>query len=228
MNFVPPTTPVALGEFPGALILAVALSYLLGALPFGLLLTRVLKGEDLRKLGSGNIGATNVMRALGRGWGLVSFALDCAKGWAAVALIAPALVSGSTDSQAAVLCGAAAVLGHCFPLYLRFSGGKGVATACGAIAAVDPLVVLAAGLVWAATLKLTRYVGLSSIMMGLAFPVAAWWRQPSDTPLLVGCALLAVLVVARHRQNIGRMLQGTEPRAGHKEREKKTADPNHG
>jgi len=143
-------------------------------------------------------------------------------------LIAPGLASGSTDSQAAVLCGAAAVLGHCFPLYLRFSGGKGVATACGAIAAVDPLVVLAAGLVWAATLKLTRYVGLSSIMMGLAFPVAAWWRQPSDTPLLVGCALLAVLVVARHRQNIGRMLQGTEPRAGHKEREKKTADPNHG
>ena len=89
MNFVPPTTPVALGEFPGALILAVALSYLLGAVPFGLLLTRVLKGEDLRKVGSGNIGATNVMRALGRGWGLVSFALDCAKGWAAVALIAP-------------------------------------------------------------------------------------------------------------------------------------------
>ena len=97
MNFVPPTTPVALGEFPGALILAVALGYLLGALPFGLLLTRVLKGEDLRKLGSGNIGATNVMRALGRGWGLVSFVLDCAKGWAAVALIAPALVSGSIE-----------------------------------------------------------------------------------------------------------------------------------
>ena len=199
---------------PGPLLLAVLASYLLGSVPFGLLLTRVLKGEDLRQLGSGNIGATNTMRALGRGWGLVSFALDCAKGWAPVVVIAPALVGGEVDSQARVLCGAAAVLGHCFPLYLRLKGGKGVATACGAIVAVDYRIVLSAGVIWVITLKTTRYVGLASILMGLGFPMAAWWFYPDDTPLLVGCGLLALLVVVRHRQNISRMLQGTEPRAG--------------
>jgi len=211
----------------GPLILAVLASYLLGSVPFGLLLTRALKGEDLRELGSGNIGATNTMRALGRGWGLISFTLDCAKGWAPVFVIAPALVGGAVDSQSLVLCGAAAVLGHCFPVYLRFKGGKGVATACGAIVAVDPLIVLSAGLVWVATLKLTRYVGLASVLMGLGFPAAAWWRHPNDTPLLVGCALLALLVVVRHRQNISRMMQGTEPRAGERGKES-TGDPNHG
>ncbi|MDE0914157.1 MAG: glycerol-3-phosphate 1-O-acyltransferase PlsY [Planctomycetota bacterium] len=209
------------------LALAVLVSYLLGAVPFGLLLTQTLKGEDLRQLGSGNIGATNTMRALGRGWGLVSFILDCAKGWAPVFVIAPALVGGEVDSQARVLCGAAAVLGHCFPVYLRFKGGKGVATACGAIVAVDYLIVLSAGLVWLATVKLTRYVGLASILMGLGFPVVAWWRHPNDTPLLVGCASLALLVVVRHRQNISRMMQGTEPRAGQGDKES-TRDPNHG
>ena len=198
---------------PGPLLLAVLASYLLGSVPFGLLLTRALKGEDLRQLGSGNIGATNTMRALGRGWGLISFALDCAKGWAPVYVIAP-LVAVAGDSQPGVICGAAAVLGHCFPIFLRFKGGKGVATACGAIVAVDPLIVLSAGLIWVATLILTRYVGLASILMGLGFLVAAWWRRSDDTPLLVGCALLALLVVVRHRRNISRMLQGTEPRAG--------------
>jgi glycerol-3-phosphate acyltransferase PlsY len=194
--------------------------------PFGLLLTRALKGQDLRQLGSGNIGATNTMRALGRGWGLVSFALDCAKGWAPVYLIAPALVVAAGDSQPGVMCGAAAVLGHCFPIYLRFKGGKGVATACGAIAAIDPFVVLSAGLVWVFTIGLTRYVGLASILMGIGFPVAAWLRPSNDTPLLVGCTLLALLVLVRHRQNISRMLQGTEPRAGQGPKES-PGDPNH-
>ena len=203
---------------PGPLLLAVLASYLLGSVPFGLLLTRALKGEDLRQLGSGNIGATNTMRALGRGWGLISFALDCAKGWAPVYVIAP-LVGVAGDSQPGVICGAAAVLGHCFPIFLRFKGGKGVATACGAIVAVDPLIVLSAGLIWVATVILTRYVGLASILMGLGFPVAAWWRRSDDTPLLVGCALLALLVVVRHRLNISRMLQGTEPRAGQRPKE---------
>ena len=206
---------------PGPLLLAVLVSYLLGSVPFGLLLTRALKGQDLRQLGSGNIGATNTMRALGRGWGLVSFALDCAKGWAPVYVM---LAEG--DSQPGVMCGAAAVLGHCFPIYLRFKGGKGVATACGAIAAIDPFVVLSAGLVWGFTIGLTRYVGLASILMGIGFPVAAWLRPSNDTPLLVGCTLLALLVLVRHRQNISRMLQGTEPRAGQGPKESQ-GDQNH-
>jgi len=206
---------------PDPLLLAVLVSYLLGSVPFGLLLTRALKGEDLRQLGSGNIGATNTMRALGRGWGLVSFALDCVKGWAPVYVM---LAEG--DSQPGVMCGAAAVLGHCFPVYLRFKGGKGVATACGAIAAIDPFVVLSAGLVWVLTIRLTRYVGLASILMGIGFPVAAWLRPSNDTPLLVGCTLLALLVLVRHRQNISRMLQGTEPRAG-QELKESPGDQNH-
>jgi len=221
-------TSVALIDVTGPLVLAVVSSYTLGSVPFGLLLTRMLKGEDLRKMGSGNIGATNTMRAVGRGWGLASFALDCFKGWAPVAWIAPAFMGDQGNSQAAVMCAAAAVLGHCFSLYLRLKGGKGVATACGAILAIEPIILLPAGLVWVLTLKLTRYVGLASICMGLAFPVAAWWRKPEDTAFLIGCGLLALLVVVRHRQNIGRMLQGTEPKAGRKDPDEDTAGTNHG
>ena len=221
---VPPSLIPQVG-LPGPLLLAVLVSYLLGSVPFGLLLTRVLKGDDLRQLGSGNIGATNTMRALGRGWGLVSFGLDCVKGWAPVYVIAPALVVAG-DSQPAVMCGAAAVLGHCFPVFLGFKGGKGVATACGAIAAIDPFVVLSAGLIWVFTIRLTRYVGLASILMGIGFPVAAWLLPSNDTPLLVGCTLLALLVLVRHRQNISRMLQGTEPRAGQGSNES-PGDQNH-
>jgi glycerol-3-phosphate acyltransferase PlsY len=191
-------------------VLALALSYLLGAVPFGFLMVRFLKGEDLRTLGSGNIGATNAMRALGRPLGIVAFLLDLAKGFAPVALIAPALTpsEGVDPSWLAVGCGAAAVVGHVFPVYLGFRGGKAVATGCGAIVAIDPWVFLVAGLAWLATLWFTRFVGLASVVMGVAFPVVAALRSRSQA---YGVEMVLVL---RHRSNLRRMLDGTEPRIG--------------
>ena len=214
------TTPIAL---------AVLGSYLLGAVPFGLVLVRLFTGQDLRALGSGNIGATNAMRAAGKPVGITAFLLDAAKGWAPVALIAPLAwfavdagvesglepVSGSgfslTAAWVAVLCGAAAVLGHCFPVYLGFKGGKGVATGCGALIGLDWRLFPIGGAVWLVTLLLSRYVGLSSIAMGLTFPLAAWILGAAPSTVL-GAGLLTLLILIRHRSNMGRMLAGTEPK----------------
>jgi len=220
-----PATPAGFG--------AVAVAYLLGSIPPGLLIARA-KGIDLRQVGSGNIGATNTVRALGRFWGVLAFLLDFAKGWVPVALIAPRVVAADdalaqsfahllrpVADQAVpgvaalqVACGAAAVVGHCFPIYLRFRGGKGVATGCGAIVGIDPLVFVLSGLVWLATAALGRMVGLASLAMGLAFPLFMWWRHPGQATFILGAGLLTLLIVVRHRSNIARMLAGTEPRLG--------------
>jgi glycerol-3-phosphate acyltransferase PlsY len=195
---------------------AVLASYLLGALPFGFLMARA-KGIDLRKVGSGNIGATNAMRALGRPLGVTAFLLDFGKGWLPVAVLAPLAVGAASEPGALgalrLACGAAAVLGHCFPVYLGFRGGKGVATGCGAVVAWDPLVWLAGGLVWALVWKLSHYVGLASLAMGATFPLVAALRH-GDPWFTAGCGLLALLILVRHRGNIARMLQGTEPKSG--------------
>jgi glycerol-3-phosphate acyltransferase PlsY len=205
---------IVLPHAPGDLA-ALAVSYLLGAVPFGLVLIRLVKGVDIRSVGSGNIGATNAMRAGGRPLGLLVFALDCLKGWTAVVWLAPWLGAAGADGLDAlrVGCGAAAVLGHCFPVYLRFRGGKGVATACGALVGLDWRVFLLGGAAWLVTVGLTRYVGLASMVMGAAFVAAAWALGGGERPeLVVGAALLFVLILARHRSNISRMLAGTEPR----------------
>ncbi len=197
-------------------LLACLVSYLLGAVPFGLLLVRVTKGVDVRTVGSGNIGATNAMRAAGRPLGIAVFALDCCKGLAAVLLFAPYLGSGTARSVLVlpVACGLAAVIGHCFPVFLGFRGGKGVATACGVVAALDPLLFVAGGAVWLLTLYSVRYTGLASIAMALAFALAAWLRHGSEHPeLALGVTLLGLLILARHRSNISRMLRGSEPKA---------------
>ena len=195
---------------------AIAASYFLGAVPFGLVLARCLRGIDLREVGSGNIGATNTMRALGRGWGILAFFLDFAKGWAPVFLLAPFATPGPLDPLTLqVACGAAAVLGHCFPVYLGFKGGKGVSTAAGAMVAIDPVVFLVGGLVWIVTLRLSHFVGLASILMGVAFPIAAWSRH-SEPVFMGGTSLLTLLILVRHRSNIANMLAGTEPRSGSK------------
>ncbi len=195
---------------------ALAASYLLGAVPFGLLTVRMVKGVDLRSVGSGNIGATNAMRVLGKPLGLMVFLLDCFKGYAAAGLLAPLVAAGGALGPVAVAlsCGAAAVLGHCFPVYLGFRGGKGVATACGALIALDPLLFAVGGLVWLATLKATRYVGLASVLMGVSFPITAAVRHPGDRPLLYGMLGLALLIVVRHRSNLARLLRGEEPKTG--------------
>jgi len=213
---------------------ALALSYLLGSVPFGLLLGLALKGVDIRRHGSRNIGATNAGRVLGRPFGLAAFGLDFGKGWAATAWIgpwaAPGTIGGAGDPAAgspghaaalAVLCGACAVLGHVFPLFLRFRGGKGVATGCGGIVGMDPWIFLGGGAVWLVTLGLTRFVGLSSMAMALGFVATAVFRarQGADGPELVaGTVGLFLLVLWRHRANIARMAAGTEPRIGRRSR----------
>ena len=194
--------------------LALLGSYLLGAIPFGLLAVRLVKGIDLRTVGSGNIGATNAIRVLGKPLGLPVFLADCLKGFAPVAWIAPMVQGLESPTLTALLCGAAAVLGHCFPVYLGLRGGKGVATASGALVALDPLVFLVGGLVWLIVLKTTRYVGLASILMGLSFPLTAAIGRPGERTLLLGMLALAALIGIRHRPNLLRLLRGEEPSVG--------------
>jgi len=204
-----PIVTSALWTAPGAA--AFLASYLLGAVPFGLLIARA-KGVDLRRVGSGNIGATNTSRALGRGWGFLAFGLDFGKGWVPVGAFA--VWAAPDDPILAVACGLAAVLGHCFPVYLRFRGGKGVATACGAMAALDPLVCALGGLVWVVALYGVRFVGVASMAMGATYPIAAYALHPERPAVYLGAVLFAVLIVLRHHSNIARILAGTEPRAG--------------
>ena len=191
-------------------------SYLLGAIPFGLVIFSAVKHGDLRTLGSGNIGATNAMRFGGRWLGLCVFVLDVLKGWIPVAVIAPAVVSADgSRGVLQVVYGAAAVFGHCFPVYLRFRGGKGVATACGALVGLDPIVFLIGGAAWCVFLGLFRYTSLASMAMGATFAAVAWVRsEVGHREVFLGALLLALLIVVRHRSNIGRMLAGTEPKTG--------------
>lgn len=206
---------------------AIVAAYLLGSIPFGLLLAKWIRGVDLRQFGSGNIGAANAVRAMGRGWGFVAFALDFLKGWGPVFFCAHFIDEDPKMLPLLlVVCGTAAVLGHCYSIYLGFRGGKGVATGCGAIVAIDPRIFLAGGVVWLITLFTTRYVGLASIMMGLTFPIATWFLAgESERALLIGATLLTFLILVRHRSNLQRMMAGTEPRAGAKQPPSHAAKP---
>ena len=196
-----------------------ALSYLLGSIPFGLLLVRIFRGEDVRKTGSGNIGATNVLRT-SPALGIVTLLLDALKGSAAV-LIALVL-SGHEMALSPVVAVRAstaalfAILGHMFPPWLKFRGGKGVATALGSFAIVAPKSILVAVGVFVVVVALFRYVSLGSILAVGLFPVLAWLlRDYSGAPQVrVLMATASVFVVAKHHQNIRRLLAGTEPRFG--------------
>ncbi|TAJ03273.1 MAG: glycerol-3-phosphate 1-O-acyltransferase [Planctomycetota bacterium] len=207
----------------GAEWLALALSYLLGAVPFSWLLARGLKGVDIRTIGSGNIGSTNAMRVLGKPLGVVAFVLDFAKGWLPVAVIAPRFHDGPDAGPGALafaaLCGVAAVVGHVWPIYLKFKGGKAVATTSGMVVALDPLVFVIGGFGWIAVKYGVGFVGLASMLMCALFPLGAAWRISTgdahyDYGVVWVLAGLALLVVIRHRANIARMFAGTEPRSG--------------
>jgi glycerol-3-phosphate acyltransferase PlsY len=187
--------------------LAALLGYLLGAIPFGLLLTRAAGLGDIRKIGSGNIGATNVLRTGHRKLAAATLLLDGAKGAAGV-LVGAYLA----HSAGAALGGFAAVLGHLFPVWLRFRGGKGVATGFGVLIAAAPLAGLAAGAVWLAVARLTRFSSAGALAAFAAAPILMWALA---TPLLALLALsVSILVYMRHHQNIRRLLTGTEPRIG--------------
>jgi glycerol-3-phosphate acyltransferase PlsY len=180
-------------------------AYLMGSVPFGWLFFRLLHGADIRSVGSGNIGATNLVRASGWGLGLLTLLLDASKGAGAVFLAQ--LLTGSPFWAAAAAL--AAVMGHCFPVWLGFRGGKGVATGCGAFSVIHPAAMLVAMGVFALALGASRKVAAGSILASASFPVAAAaLGAPPAAALWSGAACL--VIVARHRENIQRLLTGEE------------------
>ena len=189
-------------------IAVVLLSYLLGSIPSGYILG-ARSGIDIRKAGSGNIGATNVARVLGKRRGILTLIADAAKGYLAV-FIAAQLELGLVI---AALAGIAAFLGHIFPLFLKFRGGKGVATAFGVFLALAPLATAALILVFAAAFAATRTASLSSMVTAAAAPVMLW--AFSYSPILIATsAVMAAIIILRHHDNVKRLLAGTEPRFG--------------
>jgi glycerol-3-phosphate acyltransferase PlsY len=197
-------------------------AYLLGAVPFGLLIAAG-HGIDLRKVGSGNIGATNLSRALGKRWAYVCFVLDLAKGLLPMLAAGVWLcdLAGTVGLMARLAVGCAAVIGHIFPVYLRFKGGKGVATSFGVAIGLWPYYTICAAaalLVWIIFLLIWRYVSLASLAAAVAFPVVLvlaitivpGWRFAELWPLLIVATGIPILVFVRHSQNIVRLLAGTE------------------
>ena len=188
--------------------------YSCGVLPFSLLVG-LLRGVDIRRAGSGNVGATNVARSCGRRWGALAFALDALKGFLPVFFLAPLL----GDEAARVLCGLGAIAGHNWPVFLRFRGGKGTSTSIGVFSALLGWWTLGVVGVWALVAASTRYVSLASICAGLALVPAALartWPPSLESGLatagLAGIAFL--MIVVRHRSNVGRLVRGEEPRMG--------------
>lgn len=212
------TNPVAFALIAG--------SYLLGSVSFALLFVRMIKGIDLRTVGSGNLGATNAGRTLGRSWGVAIYVLDFLKGWTPTWVALECLEDW--DAPVAqylplpLLMGAAAFLGHCYPFYLRFRGGKGVATASGVILAVSPPAFLVSMAAFGLLVLAFRMISLGSIGAAIVLPVAYLATERRDALQLPKLAWLTfflavtVFVIVRHRTNIQRIVEGTESRIGRK------------
>jgi glycerol-3-phosphate acyltransferase PlsY len=195
-----------------------AIAYLLGSIPFGYILVRIFRKEDIRTTGSGNIGATNVARSGAKGLGILTLLLDLLKGFAAVKL-AEHLAPGTPGfpSDLAVAAGVAAVVGHIFPVWLSFKGGKGVATALGVFLALAPLAALCAVGVFIVVFAITRYVSLASILAAVMMPPFCLLWMPDRSPVFVGGVIfISLLVIAKHHANIARLMQGKESRFGSK------------
>jgi glycerol-3-phosphate acyltransferase PlsY len=195
-------------------LIVVSLSYLLGSIPFGFLLVLLVRKEDIRTTGSGNIGATNVLRSGAKKLGVLTFVLDGAKGYAAV-MVAEWLARGkdpTTLRNLLITAGLFVILGHMFPVWLHFKGGKGVATAFGVFVALCwPAALSALGL-WIAVVALTRYVSLASILAAAVLPFLTLWLSPGRYGYVSGAAMFACCwsVIVKHRANIVRLVRGTE------------------
>ena len=181
-----------------------AAGYLIGSIPFGFVLTKLAGLGDIRKIGSGNIGATNVLRTGNKKLAAATMILDVAKGAVVV------LVAKMYGPDIAVLAAGGVILGHCFPVWLKFNGGKGVATAVGILLAIAPLVGLTAIAIWLVTLAAFRYSSLAALISATAAPFVAYYLVNPQTAELAG--FLAVLIIVRHHQNIRRLLKGEEGR----------------
>lgn len=193
-------------------IVVLLVAYLLGSIPFGYLLVRFFRQEDIRTTGSGNIGATNVVRSGAKGLGVVTLLLDLLKALIAVEIakhVAPA------DVNLAITAGVVAVLGHIFPVWLGFRGGKGVASALGVFLALSPMTAAGALVVFLIIAFTTRYVSLASILGAASVPFFAWHFSQSWN-LVVGLAVISLLVIIKHHSNISRLLKGSESKFGSK------------
>ncbi len=204
-------------------LLTLSLAYLLGSIPFGYLLVRLFLKQDIRASGSGNIGATNVARAGAKGLGIATLLLDLGKGLVAVLLAffiarhAPLAFTGAQAFDLATLAGVAAVVGHCFPVWLAFRGGKGVATALGVFLALVPRATLCILGVFVVVVLLTRYVSLASIIAAIAFPLFAFYFVHQSSPLVIfGFLAIPLLICVKHWGNVQRLMAGTESRFGSK------------
>jgi acyl phosphate:glycerol-3-phosphate acyltransferase len=193
----------------GADIWVAVTAYVLGSLPFAWVAARCVSGVDLRRVGSGNVGATNVLRTSPRWAALLVLLLDTVKGSGAVWMAA--LAGGGNDVRA--LAGVVAVVGHVYPVWLRFQGGKGVATAFGAFVVLAPHATLAALVAFALLVWRSRYVSLGSLAASVILVPAAWWTT-GDRAVLVAALAIGTLVVFRHRGNMRRLMAGTERRLG--------------
>jgi glycerol-3-phosphate acyltransferase PlsY len=187
-----------------AIIVGAVLAYLLGSIPFGLVLTRLAGLGDVRQIGSGNIGATNVLRTGRKGLAAATLVLDAGKGAVAVAIAA------RFGAELAAVAALAAVLGHLFPVWLRFRGGKGVATSAGVLLAYNPPVALATIATWLVVAIVFRYSSLAALVAAILVPCWAWLFGPRTALSLVVVALIALLVVLRHAENIRRLTRGAE------------------
>lgn len=214
---------------PLASVVVAVAAYLLGSIPTGYLLVRLFRHEDIRAVGSGNIGATNVLRTGSKGLGAATFALDVLKGcaavwlgtsiWVAMLYVAPVFPSRPNplyfelQALAALFC----VLGHMFPVWLRFKGGKGVATGFGVFLVACPQAALAAIAVFFVVLAVSRYVSLASIIAAACFPVFAWFLMRAEHPPAFFVAVeiaVSLLIILKHHQNIARLFAGKEHRFG--------------
>ena len=198
-------------------------SYLLGSIPFGYLAGR-LAGTDIRQAGSGNVGATNVVRVLGKRYGYPVFALDVLKGFGAAKismLLAPGRpLEWNSPEIFGILAAICSVLGHLYPPWLKFKGGKGVATSAGALLALTPAATLIAVVIWIIIFWVSRYVSLASVIAAIILPlvilVVSWHDENKVKPLVYASTCVAAVVVWRHRSNLSRLMRGTEPRFARK------------
>lgn len=203
-------------------LVAIVLSYLLGSLSFAVIVSRSLGMADPRSYGSGNPGATNVLRSGRKGAALATLLLDALKGWLPVFLVLRFGGAWGLGAGVAALAGFAAFLGHLYPVFFGFQGGKGVATAAGALVGIDPLLGLATGTTWLIIAVFFRYSSLASIVSAFFAPsyylIGGRIAWPLDPVVLVAMAAMSLLLIWRHRENIRRLLAGTESKLGSKKR----------
>lgn len=202
---------ITTGLPPALVAAALAIGYLLGSIPFGIILTRLAGGPDLRSIGSGNIGATNVLRTGNKKLAALTLAGDMLKGTLAVILCFH-LLGGKS---AAVLAGISAFVGHVFPVWLRFKGGKGVATYLGVLIGLKFSIAIVFAAIWLSTAYLSRYSSLSALLASLLTPLLLWFWA-GERQMALAMALLTLLLFIMHRSNIARLLAGTEGKIGQK------------